>query len=153
MSPPSLAFVFQAVVSSAWVAGVSPRYEAVMNRAWPSSKTSFAGVAMRSSARTFESETSPRRSASPNHGSRKSPSVAGDAHALARGDEAPSRRARKPVGTRRRALNVRVASLVALPRIDEESKRGRVQVCRLFCNPFPQLLEITIPGDVDGTRL
>ena len=44
-----------------------------MSRAYSSSSASFAGVATRTSARTFEYETSPRRSAS---------SIAGNAASL-----------------------------------------------------------------------
>ena len=45
------------------------------------------------------------------------------------------------------------AALVELTQIGKESIHGGIEVGRLFCNPFPELLEIAIHGHSHSTRL
>jgi hypothetical protein len=73
--------------------------------------------------------------------------LASHADSLAPGDQVPADPPGEPVRTRRRALNVPTAALVELTQIGEEAIHGGIEVCRLFRNPLPQLLEITIHDD------
>jgi hypothetical protein len=42
---------------------------------------------------------------------------------------------------------MRAAALIELAQIREEAVHGGIEVCRLFCDSFPELLEVTIHGD------
>jgi hypothetical protein len=75
------------------------------------------------------------------------------ADALAPGDQVTANPPGEPVRARQRALRVPAAALVELTQIGEESIHGGIEVGCLFCNPFPELLEIAIHGDSYSRRL
>ena len=79
--------------------------------------------------------------------------LAGDPHALPRGDQIPADPPGEPVRTRHRALNMPAAALVELAQIGEQAMHGGIEVRRLFRNPLPQLLELAIHGDCIASRL
>jgi hypothetical protein len=70
--------------------------------------------------------------------------LSGDSHTVTRGDQVPTNPPRKLVRTRHRALHVPATALVELAQIDEQSMHGGIEVCRLFGNPLPQLIELTV---------
>jgi len=87
----------------------------------------------------------------PDHGELAEP--AGHTDTLAPGDQVTANPPGEPVRTRRRTLGVPTTALVELTQIGEESIHGSIEVCRLFCNSFPKLLEIAIHSHSPSTRL
>jgi hypothetical protein len=79
--------------------------------------------------------------------------LAGDAHAVARGDQVPTDPPREPVRARHRALHVPPTALVELAQIGEQPVHGRIEVCRLFGDPFPQLIQLTVHAHSHISRL
>jgi hypothetical protein len=104
-----------------------------MRRAWSSRNASFAGVATRSNARTFEYETEPRWSASP---------IAGNPASL-RATRTRSRAVTRSQPTRQASQCAHdIAPWTCQPAI-----HGGIEVRRLFRDPLPQLLELAVHGD------
>ena len=79
--------------------------------------------------------------------------LASHADTLAPGEQVAANPPGEPVRARRRTLCVPAAALVELTQISEESIHGSIEVCCLFCNSLPKLLEIAIHGDSYSTRL
>ena len=75
-----------------------------------------------------------------------------DAQVVASDDQAPANAPRQPVRARQRALPVPPAALVELAQIDQQAMRGRIQMRGLLCNPFAQLLELTVHADYVSSR-